>query len=62
VKRDFGYRKVAYKGLKKNLNRFHIGGWTKKEIHDIMNIQKEKESFVLFTKNPYWRETYENAP
>ena len=24
VKRDFGYRKVAYKGLKKNLNRFHM--------------------------------------
>ena len=23
-KRDFGYRKVAYKGLKKNLNRFHM--------------------------------------
>ena len=24
VKRDLGYRKVAYKGLKKNLNRFHM--------------------------------------
>lgn len=24
VKRDFGYRKVAYKGIKKNLNRFHM--------------------------------------
>ena len=24
VKRDFGYRKVAYKGIKKNLNRFHV--------------------------------------
>ena len=24
VKRDFGYRKVAYRGLKKNLNRFHM--------------------------------------
>ena len=24
VKRDFGYRKVTYKGLKKNLNRFHM--------------------------------------
>ena len=24
VKRDFGYRKVVYKGIKKNLNRFHM--------------------------------------
>ena len=24
VKRDFGYRKVVYRGIKKNLNRFHI--------------------------------------
>ncbi len=24
VKHDFGYRKVAYKGIKKNLNRFHM--------------------------------------
>ena len=24
VKRDFGYKKVVYKGIKKNLNRFHI--------------------------------------
>ena len=24
VKRDFGYRKVAYRGIKKNLNRFHV--------------------------------------
>lgn len=24
VKRDFGYRKVAYKGIMKNLNRFHM--------------------------------------
>lgn len=24
VKRDFGYRKVVYKGIKKNLNRFHV--------------------------------------
>ena len=24
VKRDFGYRKAAYRGIKKNLNRFHI--------------------------------------
>ena len=24
VKRDFGYRKVAYRGIKKNLNRFHM--------------------------------------
>ena len=24
VKRDFGYKKVVYRGLKKNLNRFHV--------------------------------------
>ena len=24
VKRDFGYRKVAYRGIAKNMNRFHV--------------------------------------
>ena len=24
VKREFGYTKVAYRGIEKNLNRFHI--------------------------------------
>ena len=24
VKRDFGYRKVVYRGIKKNLHRFHV--------------------------------------
>ena len=33
-----------------------------KEIHEKMNIQKEKESFEAFMENPYWKETYENAP